>query len=239
MKKLFYGLLLLSTSVCFALPKYAPETQPLNRAHNYLTSHPSPDFWSLIPYYAAQQNEASCSVASVTMLINAIRSRQDLSSEERLVTQSELLKKVKNDFWAKAVSEKVGFGVTLDQLGDLIQKSLKAYGIEKAQVLVTHVPLKRTPEFIKKFHQLLLENEKSSKNYLIINFDQKIYTGDAPVGHFAPVGAFDPANNQVLVLDPDRTWYEPYWVSEERLLNGMATHDSASNQTRGYIYIEF
>ena len=34
-------------------------------------------------------------------------------------------------------------------------------------------------------------------------------------------GAYDGKNRRVLILDVDRYWYSPYWVSDEDLLAAM------------------
>jgi hypothetical protein len=72
---------------------------------------------------------------------------------------------------------------------------------------------------------------------LISNFNQKVFTDDSEVGHFAPVGAFDPEKSRVLILDPDREYYEPYWVSVNDFIDGMNTKDSSGDQYRGYLSI--
>ena len=39
-------------------------------------------------------------------------------------------------------------------------------------------------------------------------------------------------------MDPDREFFEPYWVPEDRLLNSMATEDSDAQQNRGFVIIQ-
>jgi hypothetical protein len=51
------------------------------------------------------------------------------------------------------------------------------------------------------------------------------------------VAAYDEVQRRVLVLDPDREWYEPYWISDEVALAGMATLDADSGQPRGYVHV--
>jgi hypothetical protein len=41
----------------------------------------------------------------------------------------------------------------------------------------------------------------------------------------------------VLILDPDRQWYEPYWISVDTLLAGMATKDSGGTAYRGLVRV--
>ena len=53
----------------------------------------------------------------------------------------------------------------------------------------------------------------------------------------APIAAYDAKMHRVLVMDPDREWYEPYWVSDQRLLEAMATIDPETSKPRGYVKI--
>ena len=217
-------------------PKYGPEATLLSQSHDYLQKHPAPDYWALSPYYVGQFNDKACSIGSVTMIVNAARVGMKLMVDDPLVTQQGLLKKLRNKLWEEAVGKK-GRGVPLDKLGELIKESLTAYGIKEARVEV--VPIEdRSDQTKAKLHQILLKNEVSSDNFIVANFVQRVYTGDAAVGHIAPVGAYDAQKKRVLIMDPDREWYEPYWVSEATFLNGMATKDERSKKHRGYVWIK-
>jgi hypothetical protein len=217
-------------------PKYGSMATLLSQSHEFIQKHEAPDYWVLSPYYLPQQDDKSCSVASVAMVMNAARSGKKLTADDELVTQSGLLKKVGDKKWLDAVGAN-GTGVSLDELGTLIEKSLKSYGFEKAIVKVIHTE-DQSADSKKKLHEDLLENEKSNKNFIILNFIQGAYTGDADVGHIAPIAAYDAAKGRALVFDPDRQWYEPYWVSEETLLSGMATKDKTSSHFRGYVKVK-
>lgn len=215
-------------------PKYGSEAQVLSRANDYLRRAKAPDYWALSPYYLPQQNDRACSLASVTMLVNAARAGHSLTADDELATQTGLLARVKSDLWSKAIGNG-GRGVTLDQLGGLVEQSLKVYGLEGATVEVVHTDdtSKATRQ---KLHHALVANEKSANDFIILNFVQGAYTGDANVGHIAPLAAYDGAKKRALVLDPDRQWYEPYWVSEATLLAGMATKDETAGKFRGYVW---
>lgn len=222
-------------------PKYGPEATVLSRSHEYIQHAKAPDYWALSPYYVPQQNGASCSVASVTMVVNAARVGRNLTSDDQLATQSDVLDKAHDDFWKKTVGvSSLGMvaakGVTLDELKTVALEALKAYGVE-ADAEVFHAD-DLSDATRSKLHQALVENEKSARDFIIINFNQGVYTGDSDAGHIAPIGAYDAKNHRVLVMDPDRQWYEPYWVSEETLLKGMATQDKASQRNRGYLWIK-
>lgn len=217
-------------------PKYGPQASPLSESHDYFRENPAPDFWSLIPYYAGQETPGACSVASVAMLINGARIGRKLTIDDKLATHQELLKTTNNPGWVRSIS-KGGRGVTLDQLGIFVEQSLKAYGISGSSVEVVHVEA-TSPALREKIRKTLVENEISAKNFIIANFNQKVYTDDADVGHIAPVGAYDENRKRVLILDPDRDWYEPYWVSEEVFIKGMSTQDKVASKNRGYVWIK-
>lgn len=218
-----------------AKPKYGPEATPLSRSHEYLRKSDAPDFWALIPYYAAQQDERSCSVASVATVVNGARFQLNLGSEDELATQRGLLKRVKGGSWSRSVGP-MGRGVELDRLGPILEESLRAYGVDGARAEVVHIE-NASSETLARLRDVLAANEKSSTDFIVANFDQKVFTGDAQVGHIAPVGAYDAKNDRVLILDPDRQWYEPYWVSVETFAKGMATRDSTAKKSRGYVHV--
>jgi hypothetical protein len=229
-------LLLLSLSAMAAKPKYGAEATLLSQSHDYIKTHPASDYWALSPYYLPQQDDKSCSLASVTMIANAARSGQKLTADDELATQQNVLKKVNDDIWNKGVGP-AGHGVSLDDLKTVTVKSLKAFGNGNVTIEVVHMD-DLSPKVLAKLHKDLLENEKSAKNFIAANFIQGAFTGDADVGHIAPVAAYDKKNKRVLIMDPDRQWYEPYWVSESTFAKGMATKDKESGKSRGYLFIK-
>jgi hypothetical protein len=239
MKKASLGLfLLLSLNAVSAepKPKYGPEAAPLSQSHEYFLKHAAPDYWALSPFYIPQQDEKSCSLASVTMVINAARAGKKLTADDKLALQSDVLDKTKNEVWTQMLKGH-GRTIVLDDLGPIVESALKAYGFRSAKAEIVHAE-ETSPGFAKKLHQDLVENEESANDFIIANFLQGTYTGDAFVGHIAPVGAYDASKQRVLILDPDREYYEPYWVSEAVFLKGMATKDSGSAKNRGYIYVQ-
>ena len=218
-------------------PKYGHEATLLRKSHEYIEKHTAPDFWAMMPYYTAQQTGSACSVASVSMVINAARASQNLTADDELATQNNVLKKTADEEWTKAVGDKGG-GRTLDQLGVEVEKAFKAYGFGNAKVDVIHVDDLSTASR-EKIHSALVENEKTAKDFIIANFIQGVYTGDADVGHIAPVAAFDTKTKRVLILDPDRDWYEPYWVPEDTFIKGMNTQDKlgGGGKFRGLVWV--
>jgi hypothetical protein len=224
-----------ATPAASTLPKYAAFDTPLSRDHAYFSRAPAPDFWSLAPYYLGQQDDVSCSLASLTMLVNAARRSRPLRSDEPLVTQPSLRARAASPTWEHGLASG-GPGVTLDQLGQLATQSLQVFGVTPTRVEVTHVT-EASPAALEQLRTTLRANESSDHDWLLLNFWAASYVGTGTYGHIAPVAAYDAETRRVLVLDPDREWYEPYWLPDEIALQGMATLDADSGRTRGYLYV--
>jgi Phytochelatin synthase len=216
-------------------PKYGPNARPLSLDHGYLRGAEAPDFWRLVPYYSSQSTERSCSLATATMIVNAARAQLPLQAETPLATEAEVLRVTGDRHWADAVGPG-GHGLTLDELATALRGALTAYHVA-AKVRSVHA--EATAEGRATWHKVLAENETSASDLVVVNFVQGVATGDADVGHAAPVGAFDDATRRVLILDPDRQWYEPYWTGEGVLYDAMERVDAQSGNARGYLIVHF
>ncbi|MBU6374848.1 MAG: hypothetical protein KGQ59_02525 [Bdellovibrionales bacterium] len=220
------------------LPKYGPNAARMYLNREYLQKNAAPDFWALIPYYVHQQTGSACSIASATMILNAIRAPSELSSSMDLLTQDSVLRLTENPAWSKAVGKKGG-GVTLDQLGAYFTQALEKLKLKNWKVEILHAD--STPQFQKRLSEILKLNESSDRSFVLINYLQGELTGDPEglIGHLAPVGAYDSKASKVLILDPDRQYYEPYWSPEASLIRAMNTTDKVSGKTRGLLWIHF
>ena len=227
-------------------PKYGPAGAPraitLALDHSYLQDprHPAPDYWALAGYYVPQAGPAACSAASVAMVVNAARAALPKNAETPLVTQAALLERVKVKCWAERLSA-AGcggrHGTPLDVLAEVSRAAFEQNGFSHVNVRVVHVP-DRSDEVRRVLVADLRANELSARNFILANFDQKAFTDDTSAGHIAPVAAFDEERARVLVMDPDREWYEPYWVGVDVLLAGLATRDGETGEPRGYVVID-
>jgi len=217
-------------------PKYGPQAQRLFDRRDYLRAHEAADFWALLGYYLPQRNDSSCSLASAVMVLNALRAGEALSAATKLVTQDELLERVASPIWNDGTADG-GPGVSLDQFAALMRQALDKYQIA-GSVEAVHCE-RDDAEALRDLKKVLAANETSAGDLLIVNFLQSEYTGDpdGAVGHMAPVAAYDAEAGRVLLFDPDRRWYEPYWVSVETLLRGMATRDAEGVRARGYLRV--
>ena len=210
-----------------AKPKYVSTTLRLSLKHDYFLKNKAPDFWAMMPYYVPQQDGSACGIASTTILLNAARVSQSLTAADKLITQKAVVEKIKVNY---------SKGLNLDQLAEAVRKGLAEYQI-KANVEAIHAD--GTPVQSKKIREILVKNEKSDRDFILANFHQSAYTGDPEgVGHISPVGAFDSKGNKVLILDVDREYYEPYWVSFDTFLKGINTADSSNTQKRGIVVVE-
>lgn len=241
------GLTLAITGICqsvrgeespgSSLPKYGPRATRLYYSRDYVRRAEAPDFWAMMPYYVSQFNERSCSVASATMVLNSIRATQELTADDELITQEQLLEKVNSSNWKKTVGP-VGGGVSIEELGRYLRRAIDAYELGEYSVEAVRLDPNRT-DHLDHIRRVLKENERSADDFLIVFFWQSELTDDpeGATGHVAPVAAFDEENDRVLIFDPDRQWYEPYWVSTETLVAGMSKLDRGTGRPRGYVWV--
>ncbi|WP_448207438.1 phytochelatin synthase family protein [Azospirillum sp. sgz302134] len=214
-------------------PKFGPDAVPMTVDRDYLRRAEAPDFWALMPYYVPQQTGSACSVASVAMMINALRGLPTLASE-RVVTQNRVLNEVDDDLWKTASAEN-GDGVSFTDFEGYVRRAVAAFGLD-ADVEVFRAR-DTSPQTLAELRRILTENERSSRDIILLAYDQGTLTGDAMVGHIAPLGAYDATTRRVLIMDVDRAWYVPYWSSDEKLLEAMAKPDRADPLGSGLIRV--
>jgi hypothetical protein len=215
-------------------PKYGPKAVPLIRDHRYFRGSAAPDFWRLMPFYVPQSNGFSCSLASMAMVFNA--AARGAGSPEQNITQESLLE---GAFPLRELVSAKGrrgrHGLTLEELGTAVGQTARSLGV---RVLVTaHSLENKTPEELRK---ILRSNEKNPDDFLLAHFVQDDLTGAAggPYAHISPIGAYDSRTRRVLILDVDRLWYSPYWVSDEDLLASI-NHVTNSHGRGGLLQVRF
>ncbi len=227
---------LLGTVVHAEKPRYVHGVESIVHSHQYIREHAATIYWKVSPYYISQRNGSSCSLATSTMIVNAARSNKQLVANEQLATQNGLLTRVKNKEWSDNVKDD-GNGVTLDQLHAYLPKAMEAYGLHNFTLELVHTK-NSSKENQTKLHNALVESEKTGQTFIIVNFNQQFISGTESVGHFAPIGAYDSQSKRVLIMDPDRELFEPYWMPEKLLLESMATQDDTTKVYRGYLLVK-
>lgn len=240
MKNLFIllSITLANTAVLADSPKYAATTKRLSDNHEYIKNNKAYDYWKLSPYYVPQHNSKACGVATTTMLLNALRADHSLTAADELFTHikvTALSKKLKS-----AVGP-IGKGISLDDLKIEIE-SLVTNQLKNAKYKVETHRFNEMSESdaLQKLENLLKLNEASADNFIVANFLQSELTGDpeGAIGHHAPIAAYDSKTKMVLVFDPDRTYYEPYWVPLTAFLKGLNSADSGAKKSRGLIFVQ-
>jgi hypothetical protein len=233
------AILVLATTSSFAAPakpKYGKSTVPLSEDSGYFRATTKSDFWKLIPYYVPQHNEKACGVASSIMVLNALFAADRNTADGSNVDVEEIFKLAPK--YKKNVG-KTGKGFQLDELGDTLTTLLASAPGGPYTVTVERFSGKDSKAEMKRLEKMLIANEKNPRDFIIANFLQSVLTGDPEgnVGHLAPIGAYDPHKKRVLILDPDRKYYQPYWVPYEKLFDGINTTDAGTSRSRGLIHV--
>lgn len=234
----------IAAQLLFAGPKYGPvqrpKATPLYQKFDYFQRTKATDFFRLISYYVPQLNNYACSAASISIILNAAKTTEIKTTDTAVISQKHLLDTVKAEHWAKRLrllGYKGSHGTSLEILEKIVQESFKKNGFPNTLTQKEHVT-EITPQIKQKVEQMLIENEKNSEDFILVNFNQRSFTDDTDAGHISPVGAYDETHKQVLILDTDREYYEPYWISLDTLLEGMHTMDSGSKKYRGYVWVK-
>ena len=229
-------------------PKYGPDAKPLSaQTHSaYFRENPASDFFRLIPYYIPQATPSGCSAANMTMLLNAARSHGALTADEKLLTFESFAREYAGDpDYTKAILGGKKALLTLmtkkplanANLAKVLGNAARKIGILSTQAVQLRVIDQADRARARaEFEKALLENEKSSDDFIFFSYMQGRITGDPEGGaHVATIAAYDAKTKSVLVLDSDREWYEPYWTSVDALFEAIADPASDSRKESGWI----
>ena len=194
--------------------------------HQYITLNKVPSFWAMIPYYVHQETEYSCAVATMVMQLNAIT-----ASENRQTNFTEK----KLDTTAIGLSRK---GSSTTTYARALAKALNYYKIPFKAVKTYHATTSSINQFRSKLDQYKLSNNTM---LMAVNVNQSVITGNKrdDYGHWAPIAAYDGLKDRVLILDPYRRQFEPYWISVDKLYDAMSTFPKGSSTSRGYVVATF
>lgn len=164
--------------------------------------------------FESQRFTSFCGVASSVTVLKALGHK---------VTQSSLFDgpaSTVKPMWRVALA-----GMNLDTLEGL----LEANGVE--------VTARRADAAsVEEFRAAIRRNLAADGDYLIVNYQREKLGQDA-VGHISPVSAFDEETDRVLVMDTAAYKYPPTWVSVAALHSAMATPDSESGLSRGWLEV--
>ncbi len=184
------------------------------------------DYFPLSIQFITQKNQAYCGVASSVMVLNALSIPAPEAPEYgsyHLFTQENFFSpQAQKVVTPEVVSRE---GMTLDQLGKL----LESYPV-KAEVHHS------ADTSLEEFRTLVVKNLQQPRNFVLVNYLRKAI-GQETGGHISPVAAYNEQTDRFLILDVSRYKYPPVWVKAEELWKAMATLDSASGKTRGFVLV--
>jgi hypothetical protein len=164
--------------------------------------------------HVRQYHEASCSVASVATLLNAIRAVS--GAGDAPITQQALLDRVHCGHWKQRMrpeGHKGRRGLPLRVLGAVTAASLKAYGIRPLNMAVVPTPSRRARAIRARLRQRLVRFEERGDCALLAHFNQGALVPALSIPHISPVGGYDRNADRVLMLDVDPDQPATYSVS--------------------------
>lgn len=218
-------------------PSYAPWVSLLRDDFEHFRNSTAEAYWSLAPFYVGQFTETACSVASVTMVINAARAALNRGSSIVPVTQRAVLDAVGSSKWRAGVECDDGDGATLRQLASYLESGVSAF-MPSPLSMAAIALLEPSADDLQSFRDRLADSERARGTWIIANYHMECVRGSGDYGHFSPVGAYDYWRDRVLLLDVYRKELEPYWVPTERLFAGMAMPSKTDGEPRGYLVVE-
>ena len=214
----------------FGRPAVQPADPPDRMTDNRLKS-------ALWNHYVRQFNAASCSVATVATVINAL-----LETGGQLVhpvSQPELLDRVRTANWKQRMSDAGDHGrrgLPLPLLARIVESSLAAYGIRYRSLevvqAVKHGP--RAERTLRTLAHHLAAFESRGDRVVIAHFDQGEVLPSLHIPHISPVGAFDARDSGVSVLDVDPEAPGPYRVGLDVFYRALRTDYNPLFRKFGY-----
>ncbi len=192
----------------------------------------------LFRHHVKQFHESSCSVASVVAVVNVLLENQGRPPASP-VTQQELLETVRAAHWKERMSDD-GYqgrrGLPLPVLGEVVEASLKAYGIQYKSLEVVQVSAdpERSVALKQTLRSRLERFEKKGDCLMIAHFDQGSVLPEFHIPHISPVGGFDTASGKVTFLDVDPDQLHPYQVSFEIFYRCLASNYNPVFRHFGY-----
>eukprot|EP00049_Salpingoeca_infusionum_P010717 m.185205 g.185205 ORF g.185205 m.185205 type:complete len:252 (-) comp14727_c0_seq1:36-791(-) len=184
-------------------------------------------FWDLSMQYVTQETQTYCSIATLTIMLNAISVSAPIDpvySPFPYYTQNAIFTPCVNALVNKTV---------LAKQGATLQQAASIPTCFKVATKATHA----ADSSLDSFRRALMEATGSKNTFLAVNF-LRATLDEAGEGHFSPVGAYDMKRDMALVMDVARYKYPAFWAPVETLFNSLNTTDSASNLSRGWVILQ-
>jgi Phytochelatin synthase len=193
----------------------------------FLESSALEAYFPIAANFVTQKTQAYCGVASIVMVLNALRAPAPSTPEYEpyhTFTQDNLLSEQSDAILPRDTLARQG--MTLDQLGGLL-------GGHSAAIEVRHAADGGLDTFRADARDYLSRKD----HFVIVNYLRKAL-GQEIGGHISPLAAYDEKADRFLILDVARYKYPPVWVRTSDLFDAMNTPDAANDgKKRGYVLI--
>jgi hypothetical protein len=188
------------------------------------------DYGPLAQWFETQANLAYCGVASSVMVLNSLPLEAPAVpgyGTYHFWTQANIFNPANARF---VVPQQVARqGMTLEQLHGLLSSLLAGRAVRVERYHGQTLSLSQ-------FRALLRRNLADPADRLLVNYDRRPL-GQQGGGHIAPLAAYDPGGDRVLILDVARYRYPAVWVDTARLWSAIRSIDSSSGLSRGLVTI--
>jgi hypothetical protein len=201
---------------------------------------------ALLKHHIKQYHEASCSVATVVSVVNAIREKQ--GDNFIPASQMDILEIVRTGNWKERMSEKGDNGkrgLPLPLLGEIVKGSLDAYGIRYERTEIVSAPDNKLQKekILKELKSRLNDFEIRGDCLIIAHFDQGAFLRTLNIPHISPVGGFDITSGKITILDVDPEQKRPYKISFDTFCKGIFSNyhnllRPFGFKSGGYIFIK-
>ena len=202
---------------------------------------------ALFKHHVKQFQEASCSVASVVTVVNAVRDLQGDRSDP--ITPMDILEKVHTGYWKERMSpggHNGRRGLPLPLLGEIVKSSLDAYSLAYKTVETVHCakdPVQAQNQK-EELRNRLVDFETRGNCLIIAHFDQGAFVRTLNIPHISPVGQFNTKTGEVTILDVDPEQDRLYKVPFDTFCKGLFSNYHPilrpfGYQTGGYVCVTF
>ncbi len=180
----------------------------------------------LSSYFVTQKQQKFCSVASAVMVLNALGVKAPFDpvyAPHNIFTQDNFFTE---NAW-RVVSR-----LQVEAMGMGFRQAAEAIAVHLVQITGAFAEDSSAEEFRSKAREALAND----KQYVIVNYNRPCLEQQGG-GHFAPLAAYSEEFDMFLILDVARYKFPPFWVKTSDLWAAMATIDSSTNETRGYLLV--
>jgi len=210
---------------------------PLAHDHDFFRRDPANLYWALAPHLLSQHTDCACALASASMALNALRSLGGHHKVGDIISEQRLLQEMADDHWHAAFQAGIGDGLELARYGDDLPRALGLFALQDRWSVSVHRMQAADAAAVERFRADLVAMQQAADRLLIANFHLDAFYGDGvDIGHYSPIGAYDTAQDRVLILDVYKPDYEPVWAPAAHLAQAMSRHDDRG-KPRGYVLI--